>query len=112
MVKKIRGINQKLSNLSIVLAGLPEKEKALDEKKKELDRLNKSLPELPAEDKKGQEELAALAELKKKFETMCSVATHRSNGNHPWCPRSRFDCCKPWLLHYEPPCFDENPLRV
>lgn len=79
VVKKIRDINQKLSNLSIVLAGLPEKEKALDEKKKELDRLNKSLPELPAEDKKGQEELAALAELKKKFETKIIEIQSRLN---------------------------------
>jgi ABC-type Mn2+/Zn2+ transport system ATPase subunit len=69
VVKKIHDINQKLSNLFGVLAGLPDKQKALDESKKELDRLIKSLPELPAEDKKGQEELAALAELKKKFET-------------------------------------------
>jgi len=69
VVKKIRDINHKLSNLSTVLAGLPEKQKTLNEKKKELEQLNKSLPELPAEDKKGQEELAALTELKKKFET-------------------------------------------
>lgn len=69
VVKKISDINQKLSNLSVVLMGLPEKEKMLTEKKKEYERLNKSLPELPAEDKKGQEELAALSELKKKFET-------------------------------------------
>jgi ABC-type Mn2+/Zn2+ transport system ATPase subunit/phage shock protein A len=69
VVKRIRDINCKLSNLSDVLAGLPAKQKTLDENKQELERLNKSLPELPAEDKKGQEELAALAEVKKKFET-------------------------------------------
>ena len=68
VVKKIHGINQKLSNLSAVLAGLPEKEKTLDEKRIELEQLNKSLPELPAEDREGQEELASLIELKKKFE--------------------------------------------
>ncbi len=79
VVKKIRDINRKLSNLSVVLAGLPEKQKTLDEKKKELERLNKSLPELPAEDKKGQEELAALAELKKKFETKIVELQSRLN---------------------------------
>lgn len=79
VVKKIRDINGKLSNLSIVLAGLPEKQKTLDEKKQELDKLNKSLPELPAEDKKGQEELAALAELKKKFETKIVELQSRLN---------------------------------
>jgi ABC-type Mn2+/Zn2+ transport system ATPase subunit len=69
VVKKIKDINRKLSNLSAVLSGLPEKQKTLEDKKMELDKLNKSLPELPSEDKKGQEELAALSELKKKFET-------------------------------------------
>mgnify|MGYP001562791262 CR=1 FL=1 len=79
VVKKIHDINRRLSNLSGVLAGLPEKQKTLDEKKKELERLNKSLPELPAEDKKGQEELAALAELKKKFETKIVELQSRLN---------------------------------
>lgn len=79
VVKKIHDINRRLSNLSSILAGLPEKQKTLDEKKKELERLNKSLPELPAEDKKGQEELAALAELKKKFETKIVELQSRLN---------------------------------
>lgn len=68
VVKKIREINKKLSNLSAVLAGLPDKQKALTESNKELELLINSLPELPAEDKRGQEELASLAEVKKKFE--------------------------------------------
>lgn len=67
-VKKIRDTNRKLSDLAVELSNLPEKEKTLDERKKELDRLNKSLPELPAKDKKGQEELTMLSEIKKKFE--------------------------------------------
>jgi hypothetical protein len=79
VVRKIRDINQKLSNLSGILAGLPEKQKIFDEKKKELERLNKSLPELPAEDKKGQEELASLAELKKKFESKIIELQSRLN---------------------------------
>lgn len=69
VVKKIHTINQKLSNLFSVLKSLPEKKKSFDEKNKELERLNKSLPVLPPEDKKGQEELATLSEIKKKFET-------------------------------------------
>jgi len=68
VVKKIRDINQKLCTLQSLINGLPEKEKILGEKNKEIERLNNSLPELPPEDKKGQEELAALAEIKKKFE--------------------------------------------
>ncbi|MFA5355124.1 MAG: AAA family ATPase [Candidatus Paceibacterota bacterium] len=68
VLKKINGINKKIGSLSTILKTLPDKEKTFDEKKKELERLNKSLPELPAEDKKGQEELAALSEIKKKFE--------------------------------------------
>lgn len=66
--KKISSINNKITTLYSVLKTLPDKEKTLEEKRKELERLNKSLPELPAEDKKGQEELASLLELKKKFE--------------------------------------------
>lgn len=69
VVEKIRDINQKLSNLSAVIAELPERQKTLTNKKEELVRLSNSLPELPAEDKKGQEDLAALNELKKRFES-------------------------------------------
>lgn len=69
VVEKINDINHKIGDLVSVLKNLPEKEKQLAEKKAELERLNKSLPELPAEDKKGQEELAKLAEAKKKYET-------------------------------------------
>ncbi|MCB9802926.1 hypothetical protein H6761_02830 [Candidatus Nomurabacteria bacterium] len=79
IVKKVRDINRKLSSLSTVLSGLPDKQKILDDSKKELERLIKSLPELPAEDKKGQEELAALAEIKKKFETKIIELQKRLN---------------------------------
>ncbi len=68
-VKKIGEINRKLCDLLMVLNGLPEKEKLLGEKRKELDLLLKSLPDLPPEDKKGQEELANLLDSKKKFES-------------------------------------------
>jgi hypothetical protein len=67
--KKIRDINHKLNIVIAALRALPDREKLLEEKRKELDRLNKSLPELPPEDKAGQEELAKFVELKKKFET-------------------------------------------
>ena len=68
VVEKIREINHKIADLMSVLRSLPDKEKQLVDKKAELERLNKSLPELPAEDKKGQEELAQLTEVKKKYE--------------------------------------------
>ncbi|MCK4308235.1 hypothetical protein KAW50_08430 [candidate division WOR-3 bacterium] len=69
VAQKIKDVNSKLSERITVLQSLPEKEKQLDEKRKELDRLTRSLPELPPQDKKGQEELASLSELKKKFGT-------------------------------------------
>lgn len=67
--KKIKEINGKISVLVSVLRNLPEKEKLLGEKRRELDQLTKSLPDLPPEDKKGQEELSNLLDLKRKFET-------------------------------------------
>ena len=69
VAKKIRDINHKLNIVISALRALPDRKKLLEEKRKELDRLNKSLPELPPEDKAGQEELAQFGELKKKFET-------------------------------------------
>lgn len=69
VVKKIGDINRKVCDLLVVLNGLPEKEKLLADKQKELGILLKSLPDLPQEDKKGQEELANLIDAKKKFES-------------------------------------------
>lgn len=68
ITEKIHDINRKLNNLISILRNLPDKEKQLEEKKAELERLNKSLPELLPEDKKGQEDLSRLIEIKKKFE--------------------------------------------
>ncbi|MCA9371444.1 AAA family ATPase [Candidatus Woesebacteria bacterium] len=69
VVEKLGEINRNLSSLIAVLQSLPTKKKQLAERKGELKRLNDSLPKLPAEDKKGQEELATLLEIKKKFQT-------------------------------------------
>lgn len=79
IINKVSDINKKLSNLIVILNSLPEKRLILDEKNKELERLKKSLPELPPEDKRGQEELATLSELKKKFETKIIELQHRSS---------------------------------
>jgi len=68
VVKKIHEINHEIGNLTLILQSLPVKEKLLKEKNLELDVLKKSLPELPAEDIKGQEDLAQLIEQKKKYE--------------------------------------------
>jgi ABC-type Mn2+/Zn2+ transport system ATPase subunit len=65
----LKAINGKIQGLTIIIKSLPEKENQLKEKKLELDRLTKSLPELPPEDKKGQEELSKLMESKKLFES-------------------------------------------
>ena len=67
-LRSLRSMNRKLSELALVLRNLPQREQLLDDKKKELDRLNKSLPELPAEDKRGQEELTLLLETKQLFD--------------------------------------------
>lgn len=69
VVKKLKEINHQLSNVVSQLRSKPEKQKLLDEKKLELIRLNESLPVLPQEDKRQQEELAKLIELKRKFES-------------------------------------------
>ncbi len=69
VVRRIRFVNKRLSNLIATIKGGPEKARLLEEKRAELDRLNKSLPELPPDDKKGQEELSQLGELRRKFET-------------------------------------------
>jgi len=69
LINSLRGINSKIYGLTNVLSSLPDKEKQLEEKKKELERITKSFPELPAEDKKGQEELSNLLEIKKLFES-------------------------------------------
>lgn len=79
VVKKINDINNKLNDLSIIIASFLEKEKLLSEKKDELGRLNNSLPELPAEDRKGQEELVALSQEKKKFEIKIVALQARLN---------------------------------
>jgi len=68
-IQKVHNINKKLNELMSVLRGLPDKEKKLEEEKRDLEQLNRSLPELLPKDKKGQEELANLSEVKKKFET-------------------------------------------
>lgn len=68
VVKKIKYLNSRIHSLTITLRGLPEKNKILIDKKKEFDLLLKSLPALPTEDVKGQEELSSLVESRKKFE--------------------------------------------
>ena len=77
IVERIRDINRRISNLVGVLKSLPEKERILNEKKQEHGHLTQSLPELPPEDKKGQEELAGLSELKKKFEMKIILLQNR-----------------------------------
>lgn len=68
VIEKIREITHKLNELEILLGSLSDKEKLLAEKNAELVVLNNSLPKLLAEDKKGQEELASLSEVKKLYE--------------------------------------------
>lgn len=67
-VKKIKEINQNISVFRKLVEDLPEKKKKMELDKKQLEKLKTSLPNLPKEDSKGQEELARLYELKKIFE--------------------------------------------
>ncbi|MFH1655850.1 MAG: TrlF family AAA-like ATPase [Candidatus Omnitrophota bacterium] len=68
VINSLREINGKINGLTNVLKSFPEKENQLKEKKVELGKLINSLPELPPEDKKGQEELSKILQSKKVFE--------------------------------------------
>ncbi len=67
-VRKIKSSANNLASLLEAIRQKPEKERTLKDKDVELKKLKKSLPELPAEDKKGQDELASLLSLKTKFD--------------------------------------------
>ncbi len=68
-VKNIRDVNRKIVKASAIITGLPDKRMTLEAKKKELEQLDKSVPTLPPDDLKGQQELAELTEMRKQFET-------------------------------------------
>ena len=68
-VRKIRFANKRLAAVIQGINAEPTKKKLLGERKAELERLNTTLPELPPEDKRGQEELSALVEIRKIFES-------------------------------------------
>lgn len=67
-LKKINDLNQRLALIISVFQQLPNKKNILSQKKAEKKRLTQSLPELPPEDQEGQECLALLLEIKKKFD--------------------------------------------
>lgn len=67
-IKKLKEYNRDFKKIMDVIRSLPAKEKLLNGKKVELERLRTTLPPLPEEDKKAQEELAVISELKKKLE--------------------------------------------
>jgi len=69
VVTKIQQINRRVTELVGLISSLPEKEKLLVVQKEEKDKLEKSLPKLPANEEKGQVELAELSEVKKVYET-------------------------------------------
>lgn len=69
VVSKLHLINHRITELEEQISNLPEKEKLLTAQKEEKDKLEKSLPKLPANEEKGQVELAELGEVKKLYET-------------------------------------------
>lgn len=69
VVTKLQQINRRITELTGQIRALPEKEKQLIGQKEEKDKLEKSLPKLPANEEKGQVELAELSEVKKIYET-------------------------------------------
>lgn len=68
MISTMKTLNRKIYSLTTLGKTLPEKKKQFEDKKAELDRLTKSLPKLPDEDKKGQDELSKLNSHKSKLE--------------------------------------------
>lgn len=68
VVTKLQKINHKITELAEQISNLPEKEKQLAAQKEEKEKLEKSLPKLPADEEKGQVELAGLSEVKKIYE--------------------------------------------
>jgi len=69
VVTKLQQINRRITELIGLISSLPEKEKKLVGQKEEKDKLEKSLPKLPANEEKGQVELAELNDVKKVYET-------------------------------------------
>ncbi len=67
-IKKIRENIKKLASILESIKQNPVKEKLLIEKQEELKKLKDTLPILPAEDKKGQDELAGFIKQKKAFD--------------------------------------------
>lgn len=68
IIEKIQSYNKRLAKLYKELRQLPDKKQILEDKKAELVKTQSSLPVLPPDDLKSQEELTKLYELKKKFE--------------------------------------------
>lgn len=69
MLSSMQNLNRKIYTLTSLLNTLPLKNKQISDNKNELDKLIKSLPKLPPEDKKDQEELSKLSSHKVKLES-------------------------------------------
>ncbi|MBI1262774.1 MAG: hypothetical protein GC184_13730 [Rhizobiales bacterium] len=67
-IRKIRYSNKRVAALIAAIKAGPDKQRTLSQQTEELTKLNSSLPELPAEDKKAQEELSGLIEWQRVFE--------------------------------------------
>ncbi len=65
---ELQALNKKIYNYINIVKSIPERNKNLFVKRKELKKLISTLPKLPKEDEKEQEELASLLESKKIFE--------------------------------------------
>jgi energy-coupling factor transporter ATP-binding protein EcfA2 len=78
--RRIKTAAAHLASLLTAIQQKPEKEKLLRDKQAELKKLTESLPVLPAEDKKGQDELASLLAVKTKFdEKIIGLQTKATN---------------------------------
>lgn len=75
----IKSINHQTHLLNEQIKSVPAKEKEVREKEEELALLRKSIPSLPSDDLKGQQELSSLLELEKIFEKRLSDLYLRIN---------------------------------
>jgi hypothetical protein len=66
--RRISSAVARLAQLLTAIGQKPEKEVLLKDKRSELKKFTESLPTLPTEDREGQDELAALIDLKTKFD--------------------------------------------
>lgn len=68
IVSEIRKKNGRVYQLRKLIESLPAKKKDLEQKKKDLQKTTESLPKLPPEQQKAQDEIAGLLEWQRRFE--------------------------------------------